>query len=114
MKTTLLAIIIYTVLQSTNHQAWIDHSTEGEQMQVQAKFINHRSKADTFRYELSTIRQGKAGQSNSKQAGQFVAPPNEEIVLTQTTVSIQTNDTYTIKLKIFRGDSVYLSDQIVH
>ena len=115
MKTTLLALMTYCVLlQTADHRAWIDRNIQDGQMQIQGKFLNQRSEADTFRYELTTVKHGKAGRSQSSQGGQFVAPANEEIVLTQTTVSIQAEDTYTIELKIFRSDSVYLQDQIVH
>ena len=114
MKTLLLTITLYILGQSGDHRAWIDYTEQDGQLLVRGKFFNQRAEADTLRYELITVRQGKAGNSQSKQAGQFVAPANEEVVLTKTSVSVQPSDTYTIQLKIFRGDTVYMQDQVVH
>lgn len=114
MKAILLILTMHFILQSSEQKAWIDHTVQNDRLSVQGKFLNQRTEADTLRYELTTVRQGKAGNTQSKQAGQFVAPTNEEVVITKTSVSIQSDDTYTIRLKIFRGDTVYMQDQVVH
>ncbi|WKN42135.1 curli-like amyloid fiber formation chaperone CsgH [Tunicatimonas pelagia] len=114
IKTLLLTITLCTLGQSAAHRAWIDYAEQDGQLRVQGKFLNQSTRVDTLQYKLTTVRQGQAGNSQSTQAGRFVAPINKEIVLTQTTVSVELGDTYTIQLEIFRGDTVYIQDQVVH
>ena len=119
MKTlfTLIALSIATLTyaQSTaEHRVWIDAQQTNDMLTVKGKFANDSGQDANFRYELITTRQGKSGSTSSKQAGGFVAPAHQEVSLSNVSVNVSSEDTYVIELKIFRGDTVYLHDEIEH
>ena len=116
MKTLFtLFLVTFFISQTTpEHRAWIDAQQTDDMLTIRGKFANDTEQDATFRYELVTTKQGRSGSSSSTQAGSFVAPAQEEVSLSNTSVNINQNDTYLIELKIFRADSVYLHDKIEH
>lgn len=110
----MLTCILVTLVQSAPHRAWIDTRKEEDKLHISGRFVNHSEEAVSLRYELQTTKEGHSGRIRSAQSGTFSASPEEEVQLSQTTVNIQTKDTYTIELKIFRGDSIYLQDKMIH
>ena len=94
------------------HRAWIDANQQDDMLTIQGKFSNDSQQAETFRYELITTKQGKSGSSSSTQAGRFEAPAQEEVLLSNVSINVSSEDTYVIELKIFQADTVYLHDKI--
>ena len=81
-------------------------------LRIQGRFANDSPQAAQFRYELTTMKQGTAGNSSSTQSGYFEVPAHGDISLSNVSININEEDTYIIELKIFRGETVYLDDQI--
>ena len=107
-----LSLTVSAYAQDDKHRAWIATERQGDMLSVQGKFANDSQRADTFRYELITVKQGSAGNSRSAQSGEFVAPAGQEVSLSSSSVNVTEEDTYVIELKILRDGVVYREDRV--
>ena len=112
---TLIALFFTTLTFAQSppeHRAWIEAQQKDDILTIQGKFANDASQDASFRYELTTSKQGKSGSSRSTQGGSFAVPAHQEVSVSNVSVNVSSEDTYVIELKIFQGDTVYIHDKI--
>lgn len=56
---------------------------------------------ERYRYELTLERKSDGGHSQNSQSGEFDAAPQQEVVLSQSSINASAQDDYTIYLHIF-------------
>ena len=87
MKAILLGMALCSLFQSVVHRARVDTQAKDDRLIIQGKFANESLEAEALRSQLTT-NQGISGSSRSSQSGRFVAAPDEEVVLSRTSVNI--------------------------
>jgi hypothetical protein len=111
------AIIISGIVHTTqqdSYQAKIETNLQGNILKVNGLFLNQSSADIHFSYRLKSERTGKAGVSVNQQAGSAVAAAGQAVTLSQSSFSLQPDDSYSIQLEILDKDKVIAKDSIFH
>lgn len=97
---------------SSDHRVWIETSTVDGRLIVQPQIEAGRdASAD---YELISVRVGRAGRSESRQAGSVRLKAGETRVLSNLTLSVSDDDKYILTLRIFENGQVVGQDSITY
>ena len=80
--------------------------------QFKASLLNNKEVNFTGSYQLQTQRTGKAGTSHSSQSGEITAKPNQEIILSSSSVNIQRGDHWEVILSIYHENTLVVSDTL--
>jgi hypothetical protein len=67
-----------------------------------------------LRYEVSSIRTGRSGQSSSQQAGNVTVGPNGKAKLSQYSVNVGPQDRYEVKVQVYDGQRLVAAESLRH
>jgi hypothetical protein len=112
MSLATLAAVEQDKINKTDCTATIERSVEDNLEVFQAFLKNQSKQAIEGRYTFEAIRIGEHGKSVSRQKGEFNAAPEEELLLSKTSVNIDDSDAYNIVLKIFSDEDLLCADSI--
>jgi len=102
------------VISKDAFEAHIDARAQGSMLQIRNIFENNSTQEVSFRYKFKCARKGRSGTAVSSQSGGVKAAPGQEMSLSQTSISLSPNDTFTISLEIFDGTTLVASDTLVY
>lgn len=68
----------------------------------------------TLRYEATTTRVGRSGNSNSRQSGDVTVGEDGKASLSQVAVSVTPEDRYEVKVEVYEGGRLVASETLAH
>lgn len=75
-------------------------------------FWNNKNEQVRIFYKLGAIKKGISGNSDNAQSGEVLVKRNTEVVLSNISFNLSKDDTYLIKLQIFKGNRIISSDSL--
>ena len=95
-------------------EARIETRMVGNILQVKNVFENNSSQQVSLRYKFRCARKSASGTAVSSQSGGIKAAPGEKVSLSQTSMSVNASDTYTLSLEIYEGDQQVAHDTVIY
>ena len=78
-------------------------------VEIEGTFYNDRNSEIFIDYKLSVTKSGQS-KSTSNQSGNFTVESKQKIVLSKSTVNLNRNDLYKIKLRVLENNRVIAED----
>jgi len=115
MRAFLLGLMLPTLVSvahanAGDHRVWIDASVDKGLLIAQPRIeAGHDAMLD---YELISTKAGKAGHSNSTQAGSVRVTQGETRSLTRLRLSVAGDDKYVLSLRVYEGGALIGEDSV--
>ena len=95
---------------SASCEAKVEMRKEGKFLVILGRCHNASPVPVWVRYELRTDRRGTAGASHNAQAGRMLVPPEQDIILSRTTLMAGPQDAYQVWLRLLDDHGAPISD----
>ena len=67
-----------------------------------------------LRYDMTTTRTGRSGNSNSRQSGNVTVGDDGKATLSQVAVNVSPQDRYEVRVEVFEGERVVAAKTLTH
>ena len=115
MRGIFLGLMLPTLVSAASvgaddHRVWIETSVDAGRLLVVPQIeAGHAASLD---YELISAKTGKAGRSNSSQAGSVRLDQGEARVLTRLRLSVAGEDKYLLSLRVYENGKLVAEDAV--
>jgi hypothetical protein len=107
-----LSLSTPAVADSANHLAWIETTLHENRLEV----VAHVKAAHTgmLDFELSSVKEGPSGNSQTKQAGSIKLEKGESRALTHLNLSLTGKDHYRLTLRVYKDRQLIAEDRVAY
>lgn len=100
---------------AAGYQARLETRQDGDLLTIIGHCRNETAQPAGLHYELLTDKKGQSGTSRNQQSGAFTSVPQQDQVLSQTTINVAASDYYLVRLRLLNAQgAVVAEDSIVH
>jgi len=100
--------------QAQDYKAWIEIEADNSHLRIKAFCFNNTPKDSVVRYQLKTEKIGKNGKTFISQSGSVFVPAQEEKLLSQLGLRVSPDDTYRLKLEVYKEERLVAKDSIIY